>query len=155
MISRGFYIIKDVFFEEANDPYLKGNKEENRPHYYCFKDEKLNYFWMIPLSSKVKKYREIIANKLKNGKRCDGIYIAKLDDSKESVFLLQDMFPIKEEYIEREYTLNGNHLILTSDRVAKEIEKKARRVIKLLRNGIKLFPTQPNIFKIIEKLEEK
>ena len=65
------------------------------------------------------------------------------------------MFPIKEEYIEREYTLNGNHLILTSDRVAKEIEKKARRVIKLLRNGIKLFPTQPNIFKIIEKLEEK
>lgn len=32
----GFYIIKDQFFEDMNDPYLKGNKSGNRPHYYCF-----------------------------------------------------------------------------------------------------------------------
>lgn len=83
MISRGFYIIKDIFFKEVNDPYLKGNKKENRPHYYCFKDENSDYFWMIPLSSKVIKYREIVDNKIKNGKRCDGIYIAKLDDDRD------------------------------------------------------------------------
>ena len=29
------------------------------------------------------------------------------------LFLIQDMFPITEEYIEREYTIAGNHLMLT------------------------------------------
>ncbi len=41
-----------------------------------------------------------------------GFYIIKLDDSRESAFLIQDMFPITEEYIEREYTIAGNHLML-------------------------------------------
>ena len=41
-------------------------------------------------------------------KPCDILHIVKLDDSRESVFLIQDMFPITEEYIEREYTIAGN-----------------------------------------------
>ena len=40
MKKTGFYIIKDQFFEDMSDPYLKGNKSERRPHYYCFKDTK-------------------------------------------------------------------------------------------------------------------
>ena len=39
MKKTGFYIIKDKFFEDIPDPYLKENKAGNRPHYYCFKDE--------------------------------------------------------------------------------------------------------------------
>lgn len=38
MKKTGFYIIKDKFFEDMSDPYLKGNKDGNRPHYYCFED---------------------------------------------------------------------------------------------------------------------
>ena len=38
MKKTGFYIIKDRFFEDMPDPYLKGNKAGNRPHYYCFED---------------------------------------------------------------------------------------------------------------------
>lgn len=38
MKKTGFYIIKDQFFEDMNDPYLKGNKSGNRTHYYCFED---------------------------------------------------------------------------------------------------------------------
>ena len=53
MKKTGFYIIKDAFFKEMADPYLKGNKEENRPHYYCFEDKSSDIFWMIPLSSRV------------------------------------------------------------------------------------------------------
>ena len=41
------------------------------------------------------------------------IHIVKLDDNHESAFLIQDMFPISEKYIEREYTIAGNHLRLT------------------------------------------
>ena len=37
-------------------------------------------------------------------------------------FLIQDMFPITDEYIERKYTIAGNHLMLTSEHTVKEIE---------------------------------
>ena len=43
-------IIKDKFFEDMPDPYLKGNKAGNRPHYYCFEDSSTGIYWMIPLT---------------------------------------------------------------------------------------------------------
>ena len=87
-----------------DEPYLKGNKEGNRPHYYCFEDSVSGLYWMIPLSSRIDKYKKIVENKKKAGKPCDIIHIVKLDDDRESAFLIQDMFPITDEYIEREYT---------------------------------------------------
>lgn len=65
MKKTGFYIIKDKFFEDMSDPYLKGNKAGNRPHYYCFEDTSAGVYWMIPLSSRIDKYRRIIENKEK------------------------------------------------------------------------------------------
>ena len=53
MKKTGFYIIKDNFFTDMPDPYLKGNKAGNRPHYYCFEDSDTGIFWMIPLSSRI------------------------------------------------------------------------------------------------------
>ncbi len=43
---------KDKFFDDMSDPYLKGNKAGNRPHYYCFEDSSTGIYWMIPLSSR-------------------------------------------------------------------------------------------------------
>ena len=77
---------------------------------------------MIPLSSRVEKYRRIVEKKEKSGRSCDILHIVKSDDSRESVFLIQDMFPITEKYIEREYTIAGNHLMLTSEHTAKVIK---------------------------------
>lgn len=54
---------------------------------------------MIPLSSRIDKYKGIVEKKAKAGKPCDIIHIVKLDDSRESAFLIQDMFPITEEII--------------------------------------------------------
>lgn len=65
------------------------------------------------------------------------------------------MFPITDEYIEREYTIAGNHLMLTSEHTAREIEQKARKVIGMLKRGIKFTPTQPDIMAILEKLRER
>ena len=62
MKKTGFYVIKD-FFEKMEDPYLKSNKEGNRSHCYCFKEDTTGVYWMIPLSSHVGKYRKIIENK--------------------------------------------------------------------------------------------
>ena len=154
MKKTGFYIIKDKFFEDMSDPYLKGNKEGNRPHYYCFADTNAEIYWMIPLSSRIDKYRRIMEKRKKAGKPCDILHIVKLDNNRESAFLIQDMFPIVEEYIEREYTIAGNHLMLTSEHTAREIEQKARKVIWMFKRGIKFTPTQPNVMLILEKLKK-
>ncbi len=154
MKKTGFYIIKDKFFEDMSDPYLKGNKAGNRPHYYCFEDTSRGIYWMIPLSSQIDKYKRIIEKKEKAGKPCDIIHIVKLDDSRQSAFLIQDMFPITDEYIEREYTIAGNHLMLTSEHTAKEIEQKAKKVMGMLKRGVQFMPTQPNVIAILEKLKQ-
>lgn len=65
MKKTGFYIIKDKFFEDMPDPYLKGNKAGNRPHYYCLEDTSTGIYWMIPLSSRIDKYRRIMEKKKK------------------------------------------------------------------------------------------
>lgn len=153
MKRTGFYVIKDDFFIDMNDPNLKGNKRGNRPHYYCFKDSD-NIFWMIPLSSQIEKYKNIIEKREKSNASCDILHIVKLDNDKESAFLIQDMFPITNKYIQREYTIAGNHLMLTSEHEAKSIEKKARKVLALLKRGIKFTPTQPNILSILNKLTD-
>lgn len=64
MRNSGFYVIKDEFFEEIKDVNIKGNKSESRPHYYCFKDNSNGVYWMIPLSSRIDKYKKIIDKKV-------------------------------------------------------------------------------------------
>lgn len=152
MKKTGFYIIKDKFFEDMAYPYLKGNKVGNRLHYYCFEDMNTGIYRMIPLSSCIVKYRQIMEKKEKAGKPCDILHIVKLDNSRASAFLIQDMFPIMEKYIEREYTIAGNHLMLTSEHTAREIDQKAKKVMGMLKRGIKFTPTQPDIMAILEKL---
>lgn len=99
-------------------------------------------------------YKKIVSKRTGKGRTCDIIHIVKLDDNHESAFLIQDMFPISEKYIEREYTIAGNHLRLTSEHAAKEIEQKARKVLEMLKRGIKFTPTQPDIQKIYERLQQ-
>ena len=155
MKKTGFYIIKDNFFTDMPDPYLKGNKAGNRPHYYCFEDSDTGIFWMIPLSSRIDKYKKIVENKEKAGKPCDIIHIVKLDDSRESAFLIQDMFPITEDYIEREYTISGNHMVLSSEHTINDINKKAKKIKAMIKRGVKFLPTQVDALKIYNKLKEQ
>ena len=151
MTELGFYIISDDFFNDFPDRYLKGNKTQNRPHYYAIKD-KNGLYWMIPMSSRIDKYQRIIDKRNSQGRPCDTLHIAKLDNNKESVFLIQDIFPVSENYIERKYTINGNHLKITSEHLAKDILKKAKKTLGLIRRGVKFTPTQANVLGIEQAL---
>ncbi len=148
MNKYGFYIIKDEFFEKFNDPFLKGNKDGNRPHYYCFQDEVPGLYWIIPMSSKVDKYQKIIQHKKQNNKPCDILHICKLSNDKVNAFLIQDMFPITDNYIECPYTFAGRHLILINDNERKAIEHKALRILNLINRSVTFNPTQPNVMSI-------
>lgn len=148
MIKNGIYIISDRFFHDFQDPFLKGNKGESRPHYYTYFDSTSGLFWLIPLSSRIDKYQAIIDRREAEHKPCDILHIAKLDNGKTSVFLIQDVFPITEDYIERPYTLNSKPMTITSERLAATIEEKAIRVIRLIRRGIRFSNTQPDVLQI-------
>ena len=152
MIEGGFYVIKDQFFLDFPDPYLKANKVESRPHYFALHDIRTGLFWMIPMSSRVEKYERIITRITSSGRRCDTLHILKLDNDRSSVFLVQDIFPISANYCQREYTINGNHLRLTSEAQARIIRSKATRVIGLIRNGVRFMPTQADVLKIEKSL---
>ena len=68
MEKTGFYIIKDNFFDIVNDPFLNGNKQGNRSHYYCFEDLKTGIYWIISMATKLEKYKKILEYKEKKGK---------------------------------------------------------------------------------------
>ncbi len=46
-------------------------------------------------------------------------------------------------------------MMLTSEHVAREIEKRARRVVGLLKRGIKFTPTQPDVAAILAFLKAR
>lgn len=79
-------------------------------------------------------------------------YVEYLQAHGKSAFLIQDMFPVTEKYVEREYTIAGNHLMLTSEHIAKDIDRKAKKVVAMLKKGVKFTPTQPDVIRILEKL---
>ena len=155
MIENGFYIIKDSFFKDFPDPYLKSNKGEHRPHYYAFQDKRTGLFWMIPMSSQLNKYRALIKRQEERGKRCKALHICRLDNGRESVFLIQDMFPVSESYIQRAYTIGANHLCLTKDAQVRVVRSKAEGVLAMLRRGVRFTPTQPDVLAIEKHLLRK
>ena len=152
MEKHAFYIIKDEFFVRFNDPFLKGNKEENRPHYYCFQDNTEGIYWVIPMSSRVEKYKKIIVKKKEQNKPCDILHICRLSSGVENVFLIQDMFPVTENYILRPYTIGENILTLTKDKDVKIVEKKALRIKNMIENGKRFIPYQVDAMKIKNEL---
>ena len=152
MEKHAFYIIKDEFFVRFNDPFLKGNKEENRPHYYCFQDNTEGIYWVIPMSSRVEKYKKIIVKKKEQNKPCDILHICRLSSGVENVFLIQDMFPVTENYILRPYTIGENTLTLTKDKDVKIVEKKALRIKNMIENGKRFIPYQVDAMKIKNEL---
>ena len=101
------YHLKDSFFALVNDPTLMSNKENGgyRPHYFCLEDEKRKgLYWAIPISSKIEKYRAIVNKKIERFGKCNTIVIASFA-GRESAFLIQNMFPITEEYIDHIHTI--------------------------------------------------
>ncbi|MFI3176099.1 MAG: hypothetical protein R3Y67_01245 [Eubacteriales bacterium] len=49
----------------------------------------------------------------------------------------------QDETTRRPYTIAGNQLFLTSERSARDIEEKARKIIGLIKRGVRFMPTQP------------
>ena len=103
---------------------------KSRPTYFCIKNENNNILWFIPMSSKVDKYKTIRDLKIEKYGSCDTILIKKFM-GKDSVFLLQNMFPTIEKYVDHIHIVNGKE-VKVIDKVAKEIESVFYKVMALI-----------------------
>lgn len=152
-IKEGYvYHIKNEYFEKVNDDTLMKNHENGkaRPTYFCIKNEKTNILWFIPMSSKVEKYKIIRDNKIKKYGNCDTILIKKFL-GKDSVFLLQNMFPTIEKYVDHVHIVNGEETKVIN-RIAKEIEENFNKLMILMKQGKKvIFTDVENDMKIMLK----
>ncbi len=159
IIQGHFYFVSDSFFQKINDPYLKINYETTkRPHYFPFIDKNTGLLWLVPCSSKVKKFERIIEQKKVNHKPTDTIKIVKIF-GKKTVLLFQDMFPTTEKYIFDEYIKGGKSVRVSNPNDIASLEKAAAKTIRMIHKGVKFTPTQPDALRIekmmIDELNDK
>lgn len=126
------YSISNEFFKKFKNENLMKNKVSNegtilyRPCYLALNDEKPNIFWMIPISSNVSKYKNIIQSKIDKYGKCNTIVIGTLF-RKERAYLIQNMFPVSKEYLKSYF---NNSVII--DNATKELVIKNTITIKNL-----------------------
>lgn len=148
-----FYFISEDFFNKFDMNHdLMQNKEHingvttGRPCFMAFPDDKDGrIFWCIPISSKVEKYKRIVARKAQNRinknlppKECDTIRFCEVL-GQERAFLIQNIFPITSTYILGKYVdKNSGHEVRIAQNAERDIIAKAHKVLKLHRNGVKL-----------------
>lgn len=131
----GLYIISDQYYlDYPNENYMQ-NKSEARPHYYAIRDND-GIYWMIPLSTKVEKYRARIKGiEEKHGAgKCFMYYLAKIHGTERAI-LICDMFPVTEQYILRPFTINESPYIVQNSSIKREIDKRAKRYLSMVKTG--------------------
>lgn len=142
-----FYFISDQYYVDFPDGQLMQNKEtvngtpHDRPCFYSFFDNATCLFWMVPISSKVQKFKAIYQNKMQKYGRCDTIVFGEVLGH-EKAFLLQNMCPVTQKYIVSEYIdSRANIPVRISKELESELTKKAKKVLNLHRQGVRLiFP---------------
>lgn len=135
-----FYHIKDSYFQDANDSNLMSNKEGGgyRPHFLAIQDSKNpDIYWMVPVSSKYNKYKNIYNQQKSKYKKCTKIVLGKCGGH-PAAYLIQNAFPIIDKYFDHIHTSQGQPLTLhTSTR--KQIVDNLNDNLRLHKRGISLF----------------
>ncbi len=143
MDVKRFYFLSEQYFLDFEDPYLMKNKEvmdgkeRNRPCFYSFTDNISGVYWMIPISSKLEKYRKIQLSKINKYGRCDTIIFGNIFN-KERAFLIQNMCPVTENYVLSEYLDIYDRPIYVDNVFADKLIKIAKNVLAMERRGRKL-----------------
>lgn len=132
----GLYTVKDEYFARFDKNHLMlDNKEEKRP-YYCGLRADNGLLWLIPLSSKIEKYSQLIERYEVNcGKgKCVFCYIAKLK-GKKSAFVIGDAIPCTDRYILKPFTVGGEAFVIRDKTDIKNLRNKLSRFLSLVRIG--------------------
>lgn len=154
-----FYFLDDSYYVDFPDPYLERNKEtlggiqHGRPCFYSFMDCTTQINWLIPISSKVHKFRTIYQDKVHRTGKCDTIVFGYVLGH-EKAFLIQNMCPAIPKYVRSEYIDKISNIPVSVDGVLeKELFQKSSLILALARQGKRVI--FPNVLWIEEELIKK
>ena len=156
--KKSLYFIIDKYYSIIDDSFLLRNKENGncRPCFLAAKQEN-KIIWIIPITSKIDKFKKIYSQKVQKHGYCNTIVINKFL-GKDCAFLIQNMFPITEDFIMEKYEHGKNKSPVTiDDNLANEIIQKFNEVLFLVKSGKKglVFPDVLNIEKKLLEIKSK
>lgn len=158
MLPAQLYFLSDQYYLDFPDDKLMKNKDviqgvpHNRPCFFAFHDSKISdIYWIVPISSRVEKFKQLEQDKIKKYGRCNTIRFGTVL-GRETAFLIQNMCPATKKYLTT-YIDKNKQPIRIDDRVAADIEKNARIVLGMAKRGAKVI--FPNVFIIYRGLEEQ
>lgn len=151
-----FYFIKDDYFTDFPDRYLMQNKEtdngqlHDRPCFFTYLDQSTQIYWMVPISSKLSKYKKIYRDKIARFGSCITIDFGFVLGY-EKAFLIQNICPVIPKYIGGEYIdQNANTPVKVDGIFEKNLIQKVKTVLVLTKQGkVIVFP---DILKIEQEL---
>lgn len=136
MVENGVYIIKEEYFKkfEKMGSKFKDNKSGKRPTFCCIQDKyEKEIFWAIPASKiaedkNMKRIEEYVNSKTSNI-RSSFYHIGMTN--RPCIFCISSCFPIIEKYVEREYIVNGKHLVIHNEKQNKILKTKLKRILQV------------------------
>ena len=133
------YCDKYLQYGVMNNKEVEDDTEHMRPCFYSLQDKNnSNIFWMVPISSKIKKYERVLKEKLKRYPMYDGLEFGYVRGRK-AAFLLQNMCPVLKKHVAELYVDSNNGLpVNVSKKVQDLIRKKAYKIISLTEKGYKV-----------------
>lgn len=133
LVQFGFYKLKDKYFKDYPSPQNRyvDNKSENRPYYLAYTDQN-GIIWLLPISSKVEKYKAKIAEDEKKYGECLTCYVIDYMGDERAV-LIGNMIPVTDEYIKGEFTIQRQHYVVQDAKSIKAIRKRCSRYLTLVR----------------------
>lgn len=143
------YHIRDEYFSKAQDDKLMQNKENGtyRPTFLCLRDTgNEGLLWMVPMSTRVEKFQAICDKQRAKYGKCLTIVIGEFD-GRNAAFLLQNMFPVTEKYLDHIHTRNGNPVPVKYT-IAQEVRSNMQRLRQLINRGQKV------VFPDVKRLEK-
>lgn len=156
-----FCFLNSQYYQNFPDKHLMRNKEvingisHDRPCFLAFSDkENSNIYWLVPISSKIEKYKAIALKKTEKYGVCNTIRFGTVL-SKEAAFLIQNMCPVTDRYIQEIYKDQHNNPIYIDNRIVADVVKHAQEVLAKNKRGANLiFPDVKTIYNtLVQQLE--
>jgi methylaspartate ammonia-lyase len=118
----------------------------SRPCFFAFADSiNKQIIWLVPISSKHEKYKNIFDKNMNKYGRCEFIRFGEVLGTK-AVFLIQNICPVTQKYIKEIYVDKNNKPILIDDRIVRDVVSNARATLAKVYRGVNIVFT--NVSKI-------
>lgn len=149
------YTMSNEYFERFADPYLMRNHESDRwgngarPYFVAFQDKKEpSVYWAVPTSSNPGKFARALNEAIELRGYCDTLHFSDFGNRRD-VWLIQNMCPITERYVSGLCSTKSGKPIMPYHRDAKEVARKAAKVLKLAQHGVRglVYPDIERLYK--------